>query len=251
MSGGNRQGLLTEDRLMDGRVILRQPKHGFRVAIDSTMLAAAVPAGDGERILEPGAGIGGAALMLAARVPGCRVVGFEAQRDLVSISGENIRLNGMTGRVEIMVGDLTSPPSRLALGAFDHVMMNPPFQLAGRARAPADSSRAASHVEGAAGLADWIAFGVSMLRGMGTLTLVHRADRLATVLAALDGRAGGVEVFPLWPRGDGSPAKRIVVRARRGTAAPLRLAQGLVLHRKDGEFTPEADRVLRGGSLDP
>ena len=157
----------------------------------------------------------------------------------------------MADRVEITVGDIAAPPSRLALGAFDHVMMNPPFQRPGRARMPADASRAASHVEGEAGLRDWIAFGVSMLRGSGTLTLVHRADRLGDILAALDGRAGGVVVFPLWPRDDGSPARRIVVRARRGTAAPLRLSPGLVLHEADGEFTPEADRILRGASLDP
>ncbi len=251
MSGANRIAPLTEDRLLDGRLVIRQPRRGFRVAIDSVMLAAAVPAAEGERILEPGAGIGGAALMLAARVPGCRVVGFDPQHALVSVAGENIRLNDMSDRVEIMVGDLASPPSRLALGAFDHVMMNPPFHPAGGVRGPADASRAASHVEGEAGLADWIAFGVSMLRGMGTLTLVHRADRLAEVLAAFDGRAGGVVVYPLWPRGDGSPAKRILVRARRGTAAPLRLAPGLVLHRADGGFTPEADLVLRGAGLDP
>ena len=251
MAGDTPPARLTEDRLLDGRVVVRQPKHGFRVAIDSVLLAAAVPAAEGERVLEPGAGIGGAALMLAARVPGCRVVGFEAQRALVSIAGENIRLNAMNDRVEIMVGEIAAPPSRLALGAFDHVMMNPPFQQAGRARMPADASRAASHVEGGAGLEDWIAFGVSMLRGSGTLTLVHRADRLADVLAALDGRAGGVVVFPFWPRADRSPAGRIVVRARRGAAAPLRLSPGLVLHEADGGFTPEADRILRGASLDP
>lgn len=248
--GGDGSAPLTEDRLLGGKVVLRQPRRGFRVAIDSVLLAAAVPCGDGERVLEPGAGVGGAALMLAARVPGCRVVGFESQRSLVGIAGENIRLNGMAGRVEIAVGDIAAPPSRLALGAFDHVMMNPPFQPAGRARRPRDASRAASHVEGEAGLADWIAFGVSMLRGSGTLTLVHRADRLADVLAALDGRLGGVAVFPFWPRRDGSPAKRIVVRAQRGTAAPLRLAPGLVLHEDDGTFTPEAERILQGGSLD-
>ena len=247
--GAVRTEPLTEDRLLDGRLVVRQPKHGFRVAIDSVLLAAAVPAADGERVLEPGAGIGAPALMLAARVPGCRVVGFDPQRALVRIAGENIRLNGMSGRVEIMVGDMASPPSRLALGAFDHVMMNPPFHPAGRARPPADAGRAASHVEGEAGLADWIAFGVSMLRGMGTLTLIQRADRLGEVLAALDGRAGGVVVFPLWPRGDGSPAKRVLVRARRGTAAPLRLAPGLVLHEADGGYTKEADLVLRGAGL--
>ena len=250
MAGNERPGPLTEDRLLGGRVKIRQPRHGFRVSIDTVLLSAAVPCGDGDRVLEPGAGVGGAALMVAARVPECSVIGLESQRALVGIAGENIRLNGMSERVDIVVGDLASPPSRLALGAFDHVMMNPPFNQAGRTHAPAEASRAASHVEGDAGLDDWVAFGISMLRGMGTLTLVHRADRLADVLGAIRGRAGEVVVYPLWPRRDGSPAKRIVVRARRGTAAPLRIAQGLVLHEQDGSFTPEADRIFNGGALE-
>ncbi len=250
MAGSGSPGPLTEDRLLGGRVKIRQLKRGFRVAIDSVLLAASVPCGDGERVLEPGAGVGGAALMVAARVPGCSIVGLEAQRALVGIAGENIRLNGMSDRVDIVVGDLGSPPSRLALGAFDHVMMNPPFHEVGRTHAPAEASRAASHVEGEAGLEAWVAFCVSMLRDMGTLTLIHRADRLADVLAALHGRAGEIVVFPLWPRGDGSPAKRIIVRARRGTAAPLCLSPGLILHEQDGSFTPEADRILHGGTLE-
>ena len=250
MAGSDNPGPLTEDRLLGGQVKIRQPKRGFRVSIDSVLLAASISCADGERVLEPGAGVGAAALMLAARVPGCSVVGLEAQRALVGVAGENVRLNGMTERVDIVVGDLGNPPSRLALGAFDHVMMNPPFHEAGRTHAPAEASRAASHVEGAAGLDAWVAFGVSMLRGMGTLTLIHRADRLPHVLHALEGRAGEVVVFPFWPRGDGSPAKRIIVRARRGTASPLRLAQGLVLHEQDGSYTPEADRIFHGGALD-
>ena len=250
MASDERPGPLTEDRLLGGRVKIRQPKQGFRVSIDTVLLSAAVPCGEGDRVLEPGAGVGGAALVLAARVPGCSVVGLESQRSLVGIAGENVRLNGMSERVDIVVGDLVSPPSRLALGAFDQVMMNPPFHEAGRTHAPAGASRAASHVEGEARLEDWIAFGISMLRDMGTLTLIHRADRLTDVLAAIRGRAGEVVVFPLWPRRDGSPAKRIIVRARRGTAAPLRIAQGLFLHEEDGSFTPEADRIFRGGALE-
>ena len=88
-----------------------------------------------------------------------------------------------------------------------------------------------------------------MLRAGGTLTLVHRADRLADALAALGPRAGEVVVFPLWPRA-GRPAKRVLIRARRGAAAPLRLAPGLVLHGADGAFTPAAQAALRGGALE-
>ncbi len=78
----------------------------------------------------------------------------------------------------------------------------------------------------------------------GRLTLIHRADRLDEVLARLDGRAGETVVFPLWP-GRGKPAKRVIISARRGVGRPFRLAAGLVLHADGGEFTPQAEAVLR------
>src|SRR5271155_2154133 len=122
----------TEDRLLGGRIRLKQPAAGYRVAIDPVFLAASVPAEPHQLVLDVGCGAGAAALCLAARVPQCRVVGLELQRDLVRLAGDNVALNGMTMRVSMMVGDLLSPPPRLSAGMFDHVMANPPYIAQGR-----------------------------------------------------------------------------------------------------------------------
>jgi tRNA1(Val) A37 N6-methylase TrmN6 len=80
----------------------------------------------------------------------------------------------------------------------------------------------------------------------GTVTLIHRADRLDALLEALAGRLGGLVVFPLWPGGEGQKAaKRVIVTGRRGSRAPLNLVPGLVLHQPGGAFTDEAEAVLR------
>ncbi|MCC7428595.1 MAG: methyltransferase, partial [Alphaproteobacteria bacterium] len=55
-------GPLSEDRLLGGRVVLRQPVRGYRAAIDPVLLAAFVPARAGEHVLEGGIGAGAAAL---------------------------------------------------------------------------------------------------------------------------------------------------------------------------------------------
>ena len=61
---------LTEDALLGGRVRLLQPRRGYRVAVDAVLLAAAIDAAAGERVLDLGAGVGAVGLCLAARVPG-------------------------------------------------------------------------------------------------------------------------------------------------------------------------------------
>jgi len=240
-------GGVTEDHLLGGRVRLRQPADGARAAIDPVFLAAAVAAEPTHQILDIGCGTGAAMLCLAARVPQCRIVGLEMQRELVRIAGDNVILNGMGARLSVMTGDLMAPPPRLSPGVFDHVMANPPYLAQGSGSVPSTAEKSAATIEGAADLGDWVRFALMMLRNKGTLHFIHRADRIDAVLGHLYGRAGEVTVFPLWP-GVGPPASRILVRARKQVASPARLAAGLVLHEPDGRFTTAAEAVLRGAA---
>ena len=201
-------------------------------------------------MLDIGSGSGAASLCLAARSPECRVVGLELQPDLALLAGENIAINGMDRGVTVLAGDLLRPPPGLVPGSFDHVMANPPFLERGRVSSPPNPAKAAAAIEGEAGLADWVRFAVRMVRPKGSITFVHRADRLDVLLGHLTERAGGVVVFPLWPTA-GRDAGRVLVRARKQTAAPARLAAGLVLHEADGRFTVAAEAVLRGAEKLP
>jgi len=212
----------TEDRLLGGRVRMRQPVDGHRAAIDPVFLAASVPAEPRQLVL------------------------LEMQRDLVRLAGDNAILNGLESRVSVMIGDLLHPPPRLSPGAFDHVMANPPFNERGRAALPATPDKADATVEGDADLGAWVRFSLAMVRSKGTVTFIHRADRIDALLGHITGRAGEIVVFPLWP-GHGRAASRILVRARKQIATPARLAVGLVLHEADGRLTTAAEAVLRAG----
>ena len=179
-------------------------------------------------------------------MPQCRLIGFELQRDLVRLAGDNAALNGMSGRVSAVGGDLLQPPPRLSPGMFDHVMANPPYLEHGRGTPAANPAKTMATVEGNADLGDWVRFALTMLRSKGTLTFVHRADLIDALIGQLAGRAGEVTIFPLWP-GIGQPASRVLVRARKQVAAPARLLPGLILHEADGRFTAAAEAILRGG----
>ncbi len=250
---------VTEDALMGGRIVFFQPKAGYRAAIDPVILAACVAARPGDRVLDVGCGAGAAALCLSHRVPGAGVTGLEAAPDLAALARKNARANGFEEDLKVVEGDLLAPPRQCEPGSFNHVMANPPYQELKKGNPPPDPEKSRANVEGEARLADWIDFCLSMARPKGSVTLIHRADRLGDVLAALRGRLGGLVVFPLWPgplgsgkqgsgkQGSGKAAKRVVVTGRKGLATPLTLAPGLVLHGPGGGFTAEAEAVLRDG----
>ncbi len=237
------------DTLLDGRVQLRQPTEGYRVAMDTVMLAASAPAASTDLLLDVGCGVGAAALCFAHRVPGAQVTGLEMQPDLAALAEENAARNDMADRVRFIEGDLLDPPPALATHGFDHVIANPPYLPADSADPSPVESKALSNVESEARLADWVDFALRMARPKGGVTFIHRADRLDELLALFRGRAGGIVVFPLWPKA-GREARRVIVRARPGVKTPMRLAAGMVMHEDDGAYTADALSILRdGGAL--
>jgi tRNA1(Val) A37 N6-methylase TrmN6 len=247
---------LSADRVLGGRVLLNQPKSGYRVAIDPILLAAAVPASAGDRALDIGAGVGAAALCLATRIAGVRVFGIERERDLVGLANQNALANQLDQRVEILFGDLLRPPPLLSPRSFDHVLANPPYNHPDAGQAPLSAAKAAATVEGEAGLSAWVGFAMTMVKSGGTLTFIHRADRLEELLSLIAARTGGIVVFPIWPRdpllmGENGGASRVLMQARVGSKAPLRLAGGLALHEADGRYGAAAESVLRDAAALP
>ncbi len=232
----------TEDSLLHGAVRLRQPAHGYRVAIDPVFLAAAVPAKPGQRALDAGTGTGAAALCLAYRVPGIAVAGIERQVAMARLARQNVALNGLEGAIDIVDGDFRA----LANGrAYDHVMANPPYREAGRANRSPDRARATATIEDHGTLAEWIDAAFGCVRAAGTVTFMHAADRGAEVIAHM-AAYGSVDFFPLLPKAGRQP-KRVLVRGTRGAGSTVRRHAGLVLHEADGRYTPEAQAVLRQG----
>ncbi len=251
MSGTATGEEITDDGFLDGRLKVLQPAKGYRAGLDAVLLAAAVPARAGERVLEAGAGVGVASLCLASRVSGLEVAGIELQPELVRLAGENISRNGFGDRVSVIEGDIGHPVRDLAAmglepNAWHHVFANPPFHDPAASPAPPNASKAQAHLTLGSDLDDWVRFACVMARPKGTVTFIHRAETLGDLLAAMSGHLGGIEVFPLWPAA-GKSASRVIVRGQRGSRAPLALRPGLVLHGRDGRFTDRAEALLRRG----
>ena len=233
------EGTLTEDALLGGRVQLLQPARGYRVAIDAVLLAAAVDAVPGQRILDLGAGVGAVGLCLAARLAGCSIVGIELQAALAELAERNANLNGMADRVRTVVHDLAQPlPADL--GRFDHVVTNPPYLAAAVADPSPDRSKALATVESSADLTRWLAVAAAAAEPAGTLLIIHRSDRLDEVLRYLGRLGWGDVTVKRLP-----PAARILVRARRADRPTRHDAPPLTLHRPDGRYTDEAEAILR------
>lgn len=239
---------LTRDRVLGGRVILWQQARGYRVAIDPVFLAAAIEPGAGARVLDLGCGVGAIGLCLLARFPGIRVTGLELNPELAALARRSVIENDNAGRFDVHLGSVAAPPSVITVGGFEFVATNPPYLEAGRATASPNDAKQAANMEGGADLEVWVKTAALALSHKGTLAFIHRADRLDHILAVLRVSFGGITIHPLWAKA-GTPAKRVIIIARKGVSSAIQLQAGTVLHQSDGTFTDAAQAILNGGSM--
>lgn len=239
---------VAESAFLGGRVRLRQPVRGYRAGMDAALLAAAVQPRPGERLLEAGCGAGAVLMQIAARHPDVLLAGLEREQAAADLARDNAALNQASGRTTILNGDVARGFRALDLPPFDWAISNPPFfDDPGALRAPAEGKRAAWMADD--GLAAWTGFLLKAVREGGRIVIIHRADRLADLLALLAPKAGSFAVRPIHPYAD-QPAKRVLVQAIKTGRAPLRLLPPLVLHdRSDAKHTPQTEAILRGEAV--
>ena len=246
-------GEIVEDRLLDGRLRLLQPRKGHRAGSDAILLAAALPQLGQGTLLDMGAGVGTVGLAAALTQPELRAVLLERDPDLAALAARNAGLNDIAGRVTVVAGDVTARAAvlaerGLASSSFDAVAMNPPFYPPGGSRASPVPNRKAAHVaEDVAGgaLASWLRAARRLLRPGGHLALIHRAEALPEVLAVLATGFGAVAVRPVHAFA-GRPAIRILVTAVLASGKPAALLPAFVINGPDGGLTPESEAVHRG-----
>ncbi|OYW99974.1 MAG: hypothetical protein B7Z15_20675, partial [Rhizobiales bacterium 32-66-8] len=92
----------------------------------------------------------------------------------------------------------------------------------------------------------WVKTAASCAAAGAEIIFVYPAESLSPLLAAFSQRFGAITVLPLTPRPE-APASRVLVRAVKGSRAPLTLVASRALHDVEGRaFQPAFDAIFRG-----
>jgi FkbM family methyltransferase len=254
LSDGLADRSVTDDAFLGGALRILQPRDGYRAGVDAVLLAASahVEAGLRQRVLDVGAGVGVVGLAVARRIADAEVVLVERDARLAELARSNVERNALSERVRVVEADVEQPLGRQPALAemaesFDHVLANPPFHTQGSGTAATDATKAAAHAMAGDSLIGWSRFLAAMARPSGRVAVIHKAEALAALLAACEGRFGALKVLPIHPRRDAA-AIRVIVQGIKGSRAPLVILPQLTLHGDDNGFRPEIDRILRQGA---
>ncbi len=247
-------GELTRDEILRGRLVLWQPREGYRFAVDPLLLldfaTAQLAAAGGARpaaACDLGAGAGVIALGLALALPSAKITAVELQPRLAELARRNAVENQLADRVSVVEADLADgAAARAALpgASFDVAASNPPYRPLGEGDANPDTEEAIARHELRLTLADVAREMRRALVPNGRAFVVYPAERLGALLATLDGESlRPLRLRLVHPR-PGEPARRALVEARKGARGNLVVESPLFLRDSDGEYTPDAKRAL-------
>ena len=225
--------------LLNGAVKLLQPEGGFRPGLDSVMVAAACPVQSGQSVLDAGCGVGSAGLCVRHRMPEINLTGIDNVSGYIELARQN------EPDADFECVDLQDYMSH---ERFDHVICNPPFYEDGKHMSSPDPLKAKAHGHDSPDITldVWMRHIHRVLKSKGSLTMIHQASRLDDMIVGLHKRFGALEIIPLWPK-LGVPAKRVIVRAFKDRHTPLTMTSGLMLHHSNGDYTDEANAILKDG----
>lgn len=232
-----REGERLDDLVRDGMRIIQRADE-FCFSIDAVLLSHFVRLRKRDRIADLGTGTGVIPLLLSAF--GAKdVTAIERNPVMAELAERNVRGNHKEDVIHVVEADYCEARNYFPSGAFTSVVVNPPYREVGSGRLSAKEGVAAACHELTATLADVFAAAKYLLAYGGLLTMVHRADRLADLIA--EGRAAGMEAkrIRFVYSHAGEEASRVLVEWKHGGRAGVHVEAPLIVHREDGSYTDE------------
>lgn len=234
----------TTDTFFNGRLIVKQPRTGYRYSIDAVILASHVHPQPTDRILDLGTGCGIIPLIIGFRHPGVKLYGVEIQHDLAEIAQGNIAANNLENRVIILPVDMkTLKPSSLS-DPMDLVVSNPPFYRIASGRINPDSQRAIARHELRVTLEDVLKAAEGVLRTGGKFVCIYGSDRLVDLFAQMRSCQIEPKFVRLIHSKAGTEARLVLVEGVKGGGGGLTVGAPLFIYRGDGIYTGEIEGMF-------
>ena len=228
--------------LWPGGPKLLQARH-FRLGTDCVLLADFVNASGARRGIELGCASGAAMLLLLERSPKLHMTGIEIVPEAAETARENMALNNLTERSEIVTGDIRDYRALFRAGSFDLLVCNPPYFPQGSGALPPDADRAAARSEIRCSLSELCAAAAYLMQTGGRACFIHRPERLSELLVNLAQAGLEPKRLRLVCRDAQAAPSLVLVEARRGGKPGLTVEASLYLQDPNGTESDEYKRI--------
>lgn len=215
----------------------------MRVTTDSVLLADFAAVRGGEKGADLGCGSGLLMMLLLRRESVLQMAGLEIQPEALRLAEENLRINSLRERAELVCGDLRETVKRLPNGGFDFVISNPPYFPPESGRMPPDGARETARGETALKLPELCAAASRLCRSGGRIFLCHRPERLVSLLQEMRAHHLEPKRVRFVHHDLHAPASLLLLEGRKDGKPGLSVEAPFLIRGEDGAETEEYRRI--------
>ena len=227
-----------DDLQRNGYWIIQNPGR-FCFGMDAVLLSGFAKAGKGDEVLDLGTGTGIIPLLMEAKTEAAHLTGLEIQPESADMARRSVEMNNLSGKIEIVTGDIKEADSLFRSASFDVITCNPPYMIKEHGLTNPETPKAVARHEIFCTLEDVVRQTAKLLKTGGHFYMVHRPFRLAEIMATLvNYRLEPKRMQLVYPFVDKEP-NMVLIEAVRGGKARLRVEKPLIIWSSSGVYMPE------------
>lgn len=227
-----------DDLQISGYRIIQDPER-FCFGMDAVLLSGFAQARETDTVLDLGTGTGIIPILMKAKYGCAHLTGLEIQEDSADMARRSVEMNGLSGWITIVTGDIKEADRIFPAASFTCVTCNPPYMIGSHGLTNPDEPKAIARHEVRCTFADVACAAEKLLTVGGRFCLVHRPFRLPEILTTLSGHHLEPKRMRLvYPRVDKEPSM-VLIEAVRGGRPRMKVEKPLILCEADGSYTAE------------
>lgn len=224
-------GRQIEDLQCGGLKII-QDKALYTFSSDSVILANFVKIKKNEKAVEIGAGSGVISILLSKKTECKTFKAFEAQNQMAALAQENVKLNKLEDKIEIVADRIQNFSTHFEKCSFDVVFSNPPYM---KTTEEGDSVRHLSRHDQLLKIDELCKVASKLLKNKGRFYCVYCAERSCELIFNLIANKLQPKTMFFTENGKGKVVL-VVVEAVKGGAAGVKVLPNLVTNDEKGDY---------------
>lgn len=220
---------------------LIQNKFGYKFSTDSILLANFGKAKRNDVYVDLCSGSAVVAILFLCKNNVQKGYAVELQPGLADMAGRSIKYNNLDDKIKVINDNLKNCEKIFGVESVDVITVNPPYNEVGETSLT-DEIAIATH-ELKTNLENIVKVSSRILKYGGKLYMVHRSDRLATIIHELKKCKLEPKVLRIvYPKKNKAP-NLVLIEAKKGAKAGLIIQAPLILNNDDGSETDELKAI--------
>lgn len=216
-----------------------QDQKGFCFGIDAVLLSSFAIVKEGDHVLDLGTGTGVIPILLEAKTEGEHFTGLELQEEVADMARRSVQLNDLTGKVDIVTGDLCHAVDIFGKSSFSVVTSNPPYMPYTGGLISPNEKKAISRSEIKCKLSDVIYQAATLLVSGGRFYMVHRPSRLSEIMVLMEQNGLAVRYVRFVYPNTEKDANLVLLEGIRGARHQAVIEKPCIVYEKPGVYHQE------------